>query len=385
MDLVWNPLAVPSIVGMLLAWAMAGFVYWTAPWNALNRHLALVLAIDGTTFGTATGLQFLMGDPHDAYGWRAVTIVFSLSLPWAYVLFLSALDSPLVRPLKATPARALLYAGLLGAPLLYFAFPTRFVAGMTDRNPYAEWTSIPGEWFPWLGNVGLATVGLGLLVALAAVVQSAPGSVARERAKAVAIAFGLRDGLYVVLMTLYRTRYGRGDATMDQALILLQAAIPILFVLALGYGVLRTQIFDLDLKVKLGVKRAIVLSFFIVVFFLGSEGTEALVENEWGNWGGFVTAGILAFALKPLEALAERLASAAFPGVDTTAGYAHLRKRAVYRAAVESTLEEKGIDAEERGILDRLRAKLDLDAAEARAIEQEARLHAQDRTRAAPT
>lgn len=47
MSFIWNPWGVLGVVALVVAVAMAAFVYFTAPGRSLNRRLALVLFLRG--------------------------------------------------------------------------------------------------------------------------------------------------------------------------------------------------------------------------------------------------------------------------------------------------------------------------------------------------
>ena len=61
------------------------------------------------------------------------------------------------------------------------------------------------------------------------------------------------------------------------------------------------------------------------------------------------------------------------PRVQDTPEYRTVRKRAVYRAAVESAMQDGAVTEKERDVLATLADQLGLGAGEARAIEREAR------------
>lgn len=368
-EVVWNPLALTGVFALLFAWAMAGLVYFTSPGSAINRRLGLLLFVEGTAFGAATGLQFLMADAAEARAWRAVSILASLSMPFLYLLFLATLDAPLARPLKRPWVQAALAACAILVPLAWFLHPERFVGGMVLRN--GAWYGTGGPWFKALLNVLLVTYFYGFAVALAAFLRAPKGSAIRDRARAVTIAFGTRDVLFVA--QLASAPLWSATPTLQSAFVIYSGVIPIVFSALFAYAILKAQVFDIDLRLKKGLRGSLVASTFVLVFFLASEATESLITDQAGVLGGFLAAGLLAFATRPLENAATRVANAAFPGVSSESDYLDMRRQDVYRAAVESALEEGGVSAAERGILRRLHEKLGIDAEIAEEIERKAR------------
>lgn len=146
----------------------------------------------------------------------------------------------------------------------------------------------------------------------------------------------------------------------------------VLFIALLVRALLREQLFDFDLRVKRGVKRTTVAALFLAVFFVVAQIVQAYTSTAFGLLGGAVVAGLLLFALHPVQRAAERVASVAMPRTTGTPEYLAYKKLEVYKAAVESAHEATGgIDATQRAVLDRLRAKLGLHDDDAHAMEAE--------------
>lgn len=136
------------------------------------------------------------------------------------------------------------------------------------------------------------------------------------------------------------------------------------------YGILRTHLFDVDLKMKWTVKQSTVAAAFIGVFFVVSESASTFFSNTGlGPYLGIAAAGVLVFALAPLQRAAERVADVALPGVANTHEYLTFRKMEVYKAAVELAAEDGVITAKERRVLGSLRASLGIEGADAEALE----------------
>jgi len=139
----------------------------------------------------------------------------------------------------------------------------------------------------------------------------------------------------------------------------------------IAYGILRTQLFDIDLRIRWTIKQSTVAGVFIAVMFVISEGASQFLSDELGKVTGLLAAGVLMFFLAPLQRFAERVASTAMPNTKNTEEYAAFRKMQVYEAAVAEAQQEGGISHKERTLLGHLRDSLGISAADAKAIEIE--------------
>ncbi len=127
------------------------------------------------------------------------------------------------------------------------------------------------------------------------------------------------------------------------------------------YGILKTHLFDIDLKVKVALGRSTVAAILLAVFFAVSEGAAALLTDSTGSaLAGIAATSVLVFFLAPLQRIGDRVASAAMPGVQATPEYLHFRKLSVYRAALERALEDGTVNPDERAMLQALAAELKL-------------------------
>jgi hypothetical protein len=157
------------------------------------------------------------------------------------------------------------------------------------------------------------------------------------------------------------------------------ASGPIYFLYAFGtflavpliaYGILRTQLFDIDLRIRWTIKQSTVAAAFIAVFYLVTEGADRLLESELGSWIGLLASAFLVFFLAPLQRFAERVASLAMPNTQNTPEYAAFRKLQVYEAALEEALPG-GISEKERALLNHLRDSLGIAPADAATLESD--------------
>lgn len=136
-----------------------------------------------------------------------------------------------------------------------------------------------------------------------------------------------------------------------------------------SYAILRHELFDLDLKVKWTLKRSGVVAVLGAAFFVGSQLLEKLIPVD-SLILGIASAAIIALALRPIERAAGRMVDGLLPDVkEKNTEYLADRKLEVYRAAVESAVEDGEITEKERSVLERLRGKLGIDPAHASSVE----------------
>jgi hypothetical protein len=147
----------------------------------------------------------------------------------------------------------------------------------------------------------------------------------------------------------------------------------------IAYGILRTQLFDIDLRIRWTIKQSTVAAAVVSFVYLVSEGASRLLSSELGNVAGLLAAAAVVFFMAPLQRFAERVASAAMPNTVNTPEYAAHRKMQVYEAAVGEALQGGGISRKERALLNRLRDSLGIATADAEALELD--LQARDETR----
>lgn len=369
MTWMWNPVALPGIAALVIGMLFAGFVYFVRPSGIQNRRLALVIFFESLTWGTGAGLLFATTDFATAVGLQAIFQVGLLVLPWVYLRFVATLDSPLSSWMRHRAVDVALLIGALVSPLLYFQDRSRFVTGF-DPVWYARWEAHLG---PWFGSVmlvnGLATL-FAVGVALHVVWRNRGASaLARSRSRAYLYAFGIRDGMLLGL-TLVVPLFAPFPPTGTWTDLVYANGAPmatVLWIPVAALGILRSQLFDIDVKIKLTLERSTLIALFAGVAFLISE----LVENLFV---GRLTDGRLVLSLAGAAALAflfrrmpQRLADRLMPGVEDPANL-DARREEVYRSACEGAMKDGVVDPRELSVLEHLRASLGLSNEEAAQI-----------------
>jgi len=199
----------------------------------------------------------------------------------------------------------------------------------------------------------------------------------RTRALIFALAFGFRDlcWTYVYSVALFSIWADLPERPPDDPFWLVHSSAYIFGTLVavplIAYGILRTQLFDIDLRIRWTIKQSTVAAAILSIVFLVSEGASQFLSAELGNVAGLLAAAVVMFFLAPLQRFAERVASAAMPNTENTPEYTAFRKMQVYEAAVIEAQEGGGISEKERALLIRLRDSLGICESDARSIEHQ--------------
>jgi hypothetical protein len=267
----------------------------------------------------------------------------------------AALNTPLTRPFGGLKARWAL--GLWGALLAVLTITTPMKFGAT------------------MLYVSLSTLFTFALVASFQAWRHAIAA-ARTRARSFATAFGIRDLLwgYVYANVTWQIWGGTMDIVPEDTndpVYVIYLMGTLLAVPMIAYGILRTQLFDIDLRIKWTIRQSTLAAAIVSIIFVVTEAADRFLTSELGNLAGLIAAALVVFFLAPLQRLAERVASAAMPNTKSTPEYVAFRKMQVYEAAVAEALQEGGISKKERSLLGHLRESLGISVEDAEAIERE--------------
>ena len=367
MNLVWTWAGIPGTFAFVAAWFCAIVALRTAPGRPLNRMLALILVLEGLFAGGMMGLLFLVDDPTIVIALVTVGASAAAALPYQYLTFLAiALDSPLVKPFRSRFAMILLGIFSLLAVTLVFVYPERFYSELY-RPGWAPWNSRLID----LGALVLQLLGIvylfGFFVAVTAFFTAKKGSMTRSRAKWFAIAFGVRDayvGLVTILYPIVRPIPFWGDFIYNQSIAIAYSV----YVLLLAYAVLRSQLLDIDLKVKFALQHSTVVALIAGIFIISSELLETLIPVSSTALSIFVAIAIL-IVLRPLQRLALRMSDRLMKNVQDTPEYLDARRHEVYRATLEGVAKDGVVSDKERKVLDHLRDNLGISESDAQALE----------------
>jgi hypothetical protein len=145
----------------------------------------------------------------------------------------------------------------------------------------------------------------------------------------------------------------------------------ILTVALLAYGILRYQVLGLEVKVKWSVSRGTLAGVFLAVFFIVAQLAQNYLSSELGLLAGGVAAGLMLFALTPLQRFAERVADTAMPGVKPVGAMSHDDRVALYRDQLRAAWADGTLTQDERRMLAIARERLRITDAEAMRCERE--------------
>ncbi len=357
-----------GIPAALVAWTFALYVLIVAPPTRGARYLIAMLVIDGIAvissydnwqyvdrFLDSLSLGRIWGNIHQASDWALIAV---------YLPFLGlTLESKLVKPLKNAVFRNIvMYAGL-GIALAMFVLP----------ESVREHFRVP------FYVVICVVLTYGFIAAIHTW-ATATSEAKRQRAKAFTVAFGIRDVLWTITFAMNALYYygiiGEGysdDTTFMPVFVpFAYAAALILYVPLVAYGVLRVQLFDVDLRIKRTLKRSTIAAAFVATFFIVSELAGEFLSSQLGTVLGIVVTGGLIFFLDPIQRAAERLSNAAMPNTVQTPEYENYRKLQVYESALQAALEDGHISARQRRVLNSMIESMAIDANVAERLESDA-------------
>jgi hypothetical protein len=368
----WQLVGILGLVSIAACWGLAIVLYRVGTTGSVARKLALLLVIEGVTLLTgefpelASGLglsfweKFFASNPMLLFFAELGHSLGDVAMIALYPPFLAlALDTKLTRPFADTRVRI----GLaIGSGLLALA-----VVFSPSQIGYTLLYSMVTLLFVYA------------FVASIHAWRTAERGMARERAGIFALAFGLRDigwGLsYAISAWLM---WGQPELTAMTDLTdigwlgkFVYALGTLLAVPLIAYGILRSHLFDIDLRIRWTIKQSTLATIFVTLMFLISEGADRFLSAELGNFAGLLAAAVVVFFLAPLQRFAERVATVAMPNTKNTPEYAAHRKMQVYEAAVAEAVPDGNISDRERALLNSLRESLGISAADADAIEGE--------------
>lgn len=332
------------IFALLLGVGLAIVVLVVAPRRRANRLLALLFALSGAT-------TWLYGD-WGAFSVHPATAAFNaLSTALLSILYVEllveVLDTPLIAPLRRRGVRIAIAIAFV-ATLVPMAAAFRDAARVSPFDIDAVYNAQG----PALA-LSLLVLVYALLASISAWRRAAKGSASRARAGHLALAFGARDAtvaLAIVTTISPELAPWVGGILWPLATIL---SVPLL-----AYGILKAQLFDIDLRLKEGVRRGTILSILLVAFAALAIAVERATTQAIGIAAGGVGVALLLLAFVPLERFAARVADRFFPNVRADDEYIGRRKLEVYRAALEDALVRDPASAASDRVLADLRRAL---------------------------
>lgn len=372
--LTWHPMAIPSLLVLVLGSVLAALVVVSRPHARQNQRLAVLLTHGALTTASIAGLRWL---PTDAVGARMLFSVFvtlAILIPYVYVGFLATLKTPLVRPFQRPLGKNIL-AGITILSLAVWTVRPRWfladVGSIAAGRLGSVWENYPGPLFPLLALMAIAAYVYGLVVAVSAY-RRASTPTGRTQTKSYAVAFGVRDSLTAANIVFVALFFQPTNGIAVQRL-LNDIGFPIIdaaFFALLAYGILKHQLFDIDYKIRFALSQSTVALVFGAAFFIGKEVVEAVLPIE-GVLFGVAAALLVAAAFRPIQRFGWWVAERVMPPSTDGGHRRDQRRQDVYRAALEGAMTDGIITKAERVILERVRAQLGLAEHDAEALELE--------------
>ena len=361
--LQFSAIGMLALVALAMCWGLAIVVFRVSPAGSVGRQLSLLLVVEGATLVSTGYIDLFLTESTRAAEWyatfyRAEEIVHTVGdclMLALYPPFLAAaLRTRLTAPFGTRLARTVLLvmAAILAAVVLWGSL------------------KIGGT----ILYVSLVLLFVFALVASLDAWRSADG-VARSRAGTFAVAFGVRDVCWSFVygwatLVLWQGTYAIVDPSAPTVPFLVYALGTLLAVPLIAYGILKTQLFDIDLRIQWTIRQSTVAAAFVAVFYVVTEGADRLLESELGTWIGLLASAMLIFFLAPLQRVADRVSRAVMPNTADTPEYAAYKKLQVYEAALAEALPG-GISGKERALLNHLRDSLGIATVDAEALERD--------------
>jgi hypothetical protein len=372
----WNPAAIPGLVVAPLVVGMAAVVYWARPERAQNRYLAGFLLLVGLGMFFGHTLRFLVDSPEASYAAYICYAVALLGTETFHLLFVGTLNVPWLVFLRTTGGRATVVGvttALVAVATVRPSLIAQNVAKAARLDVYVGQGLGPLWYFFLLATMVTSIIGI---VASLQSARRARMGLERSKGRALARAYIAYDAIMMPFF-LWAFLYIPGSDPAQMGLVpaivnfytFMFAAVVLCAGLALG--ILRSQLFDIDVKIRWTVKRGTLAGIFIATFFVVSQLIQNFTTEAMGTIGGAVAAGLLLFAITPLQAFAERLSRTAVPAKDPKA--LEERKLEIYKAALEGAWQDGRLSGRERTVLTRLQLELGIANAESRRLQIQVR------------
>ncbi|HEX9816112.1 MAG TPA: hypothetical protein VGB18_03955 [Candidatus Thermoplasmatota archaeon] len=359
-----------GVTAGVLAWSLAAVIYFAAPSRLQNRFLALLLFAEGTYVGALWGFTVLADPFWLDTGFIGVAGVSLLAFPGLFMLFASTLPAPVTRLLQNAAARWVFGTLAVAGAAAWVLATERFIVH-PQYYPDVGWGWDDGPWFSWMLLALIVTMLFSLVAAISYYRASPRGTITRRRAGMYVVAFAIHDvshvarALYDPLQIAYPVLRTMGRFHVS--------VTTIVFVLVLAYGILKGQLFGIDLHLKASIRRGTVVVLGVAAIVGAAQAGLEYLEGQWGLAVAGLAAALVFLLLRPLERLGTKLSTLALPEVADTSDYKRYRQLELYREAVEGLLEDGRVTSKERRTLVRLQTKLAISAETASQLERDAR------------
>ena len=279
-----EPVGILGLVAVAMCWSLAIMLFRVGMPGTASRRLAVLLVVEGVTLGTTGFIDlFLTPAARELHFYPVMVHVEEIvhtmgdcAVLALYPVFLAtALQTKLTRPFARKPVRIGIYA--VAVVLFFLVLNTSLFVGAT------------------LLYLGLALVFWYALIVSIHAWRMATG-VARAKARSFAIAFGVRDVCWSIayggaIIMIWFGEYHVVDPDASGPLYVVYALGTLLAVPLIAYGILRTQLFDIDLRIRWTIKQSTIAGIFVALMFFISEAASTFLSAELGNLAGLLEVG----------------------------------------------------------------------------------------------
>ncbi len=291
-----DPLGILTLITVGMCWSFSVVLFRAGTRGSVARRLAVLLIVEGVALATSGSIESLFGSLDGLYRrapWfvSAETMLHALGDCGMLVLYppflAAALRTRLTRPFADKRVRTGIVAGAL---LLYASlFWPLAVSLLTSEPVDFRALALP------TGILYVALVVLFVFAFIAAMrVWHASTGAARKRARIFAGAFGIRDLCWGFIYATQVWALWKGNFL---AVFLENPSWFIVYMLGtfiavplIAYGILRTQLFYINLRIRWTIKQSTLAAAVIAIVYVLSEGASRLLSNELGNIAGLLAA-----------------------------------------------------------------------------------------------
>lgn len=138
------------------------------------------------------------------------------------------------------------------------------------------------------------------------------------------------------------------------------------------YALVRHRLFEADVQLRWTISKGPIAFGFLGAFFVGAQVAQNYLSDEYGLIAGGVLAGLMLFALHPLQRIGEKLADGVTPRAKPISKLTHDERLDIYRSQAALAWADGHLARKERFLLDSLRERLGIAAEDALVLEREA-------------
>lgn len=367
------PLGVAGIAAGVVAITVASFVLVKGRRTRTTRWLAALLVVEAVAQVTVAIPFFAPSERQLQVTLYIGHVIAAIVEPAIYLGILASLDSFLQRPLRNVWVWRGIALVTLGELALFALRPGWFYYGLPDMYAATHGGHVEVGVFVLYALVSLTGL-LAIAASIHAYRRSKAGSLPRSRAVAFLTAFGTRDGLFTILLLAYPYVYVTDLFFTFPFQVVYYVVAPLVtagFGALVAYGILKTQLFDIDLRVKQGLRRGLVAATLLLLVLTAIYVAKSFVDRQFGIVAGAAGTSLIILLLPGIRKASEKATNALMPGVNNSPEYVAYRKLEVYRLAVE-TARESGDLEKSRHLLALLQAELHIRPDDAQAVEEDA-------------